>query len=537
MAMEALDAAAVEALTKRADKAKHRLQMASTLHRECMRYAMPERDATTGYTEGAERTRHVYDSTATIGVNRFANRLVQAMFPAQQRWSELERGPSLRNLSEAEAKAVDEDLELASRVIFEAIADSNFDLAIVEAALDLACSTAVMTCEPGRVGGRWGAPLLRFQALPLGTVGIEDGLFGAPEGFFHWRAIAGEDIERVWPDATIPPELGEQIRADPKREHDVIHLCVFEPARARWRVAVLWQKHALVDRSSRTSPFVAMRWLKAAGDVYGRGPLVQALPDIRTVNKAKELTLKNAAIEAAGVYTARDDGVLNPHAVRIVPGGVIPVASNGTTGAGRSLDRLPSGRFDLSLFVIEEMQKTIRKTLFDDPLPDEIRSNVSATEIAERMALYAQDTGSFGRLYADGVKPLMWRIVDVLDEAGELPGVVDYVLNEDVRVRPTSPLARMQDIADVDAIDRYLRRAAALEGTQQGATAGGLRIDQAARWLAQTLGVPAELIPTEREIADRREAEGEAQATAQLASSPVAAKVADNLTRPEPNAR
>ena len=33
------------------------------------------------------------------------------------------------------------------------------------------------------------------------------------------------------------------------------------------------------------NPFIGFRWLKAPGEVYGRGPVAKALPDIRTANK------------------------------------------------------------------------------------------------------------------------------------------------------------------------------------------------------------------------------------------------------------
>ena len=61
----------------------------------------------------------------------------------------------------------------------------------------------------------------------------------------------------------------------------------------------------------------------------GRGPCLYALPDIKTLNKVTELTLKNASISIGGVFTAVDDGVLNPQTISITPGAVIGVSSNG----------------------------------------------------------------------------------------------------------------------------------------------------------------------------------------------------------------
>ena len=46
--------------------------------------------------------------------------------------------------------------------------------------------------------------------------------------------------------------------------------------------------------------------------------------DIKTLNKTLELLLKNASLAISGIYTAADDGVLNPNNIRITPGAIIP---------------------------------------------------------------------------------------------------------------------------------------------------------------------------------------------------------------------
>ena len=48
-------------------------------------------------------------------------------------------------------------------------------------------------------------------------------------------------------------------------------------------------------------PFINFRWLKAPGEVYGRSPVMKALPDIKTANKVVELVLKNASTRVTGI--------------------------------------------------------------------------------------------------------------------------------------------------------------------------------------------------------------------------------------------
>ena len=60
-----------------------------------------------------------------------------------------------------------------------------------------------------------------------------------------------------------------------------------------------------------TNPYIVFRWSVASGELYGRSPIMRALPDIKTANKVVELVLKNATIAVSGIWQADDDGVIN----------------------------------------------------------------------------------------------------------------------------------------------------------------------------------------------------------------------------------
>ena len=105
------------------------------------------------------------------------------------------------------------------------------------------------------------------------------------------------------------------------------------------------------------------------------------LPDIKSLNKVKELALKNASLSIGGVFTATDDGVLNPNTVRIVPGAIIPVARNGGP-QGESLRPLPrSGDANLSQFTSNDLIASIKTIMLDESLPPDNMSARSATEV------------------------------------------------------------------------------------------------------------------------------------------------------------
>ena len=68
-----------------------------------------------------------------------------------------------------------------------------------------------------------------------------------------------------------------------------------------------------------SNPFICFRWGTCAGEVYGRGPLFNALSDIKVTNKVMEMVLENAQMAISGIYQMEDDGVINIDTINLVP--------------------------------------------------------------------------------------------------------------------------------------------------------------------------------------------------------------------------
>jgi hypothetical protein len=235
--------------------------------------------------------------------------------------------------------------------------------------------------------------------------------------------------------------------------------------------------------------------MKVSGEVYGRGPLVTAIPDIKTLNKTKEFLLKNAAIAVAGVYTAADDGVLNPQTVRLVPAAIIPVARNGGP-QGPSLAPLPrSGDFNVSQLVLNELQQSIKKIMLDDSLPPDTASARSATEIMQRMKELAQNLGSaFGRLITETMVPVVAKTLEIMDAKGmiDLPLKVNGM---EVKVVPVSPIALAQSAEEVQAAVQWFQVASGMGPEGQAA----IKVDSMLDFIGDKLGVPQSIRASKEE--------------------------------------
>ncbi len=244
-----------------------------------------------------------------------------------------------------------------------------------------------------------------------------------------------------------------------------------------------------------TSPWIVSRYAKVAGEIYGRGPLITALPDIKTLNKTLELVLKNASLAISGVYTAADDGVLNPNTVKIVPGAIIPVARNGGP-QGESLKALPrAGDFNVSQIIMNDLRMSIKRILLDESLPPDNMSARSATEVVERMKELSQNLGSaFGRLINETMIPLVTKILSVMDSRGmiNLPLKVNGL---EVKVSAVAPLAMAQAMEDVQNVLQYAQIAQGVGPQGQSM----VKIDSMLEFIAEKLGIPQRILNTAEE--------------------------------------
>jgi hypothetical protein len=240
------------------------------------------------------------------------------------------------------------------------------------------------------------------------------------------------------------------------------------------------------------SPWIVSRYAKVAGEIYGRGPLITALPDIKTLNKTLELLLKNASLAIAGVYTAADDGVLNPNTVKIIPGAIIPVARNGGP-QGESLKPLPrAGDFNVSQIIMNDLRMSIKRILLDESLPPDNMSARSATEVVERMKELSQNLGSaFGRLINETMIPLVTKILRVMDERG----LIDLPLKVNGLEIKVSPLAMAQSMEDVQNV---LQFAQIVQGAGPQAQMT-LKTDAMMDFIAEKLGIPQKIRNTQEE--------------------------------------
>jgi hypothetical protein len=437
----------------------------------------------------------LFDGTAADAVDQLAASLLAQLTPPWSRWFAFQPGSDVDPAAKGQAASLLDDASRRAQGHFDR---SNFIVEIHQCYLDLVTAgTACLAVEEAELGE---PSALRFAAVPILDVVLEEGPSGRLDTAYRRRDMTRAQLLTRFPRAADLPAL-RQHRAEETEARFAVLECVLPQLPQQgggYEYTALLETEAaaetaiLAEGRFARSPFIAFRWIKAPGEIYGRSPVMKALPDIKTANKVVELVLKNASIAVTGIWQADDDGVLNPANIKLVPGAIIPkaVGSSGLTPLAAP------GRFDISQLVLDDLRARIRHALLADRLDQVGGPRMSATEVLERSAEMARLLGAtFGRLQGELLSPLLDRAVEILQRRGELPA---FALDgREVALAYQAPLARLQAQADVQSTMLWLQQMGAL-GPEAAAV---IDVPVIARWLGRTLGVPGEFLLEAGEVA------------------------------------
>ncbi len=499
MTMHVLDPKAVY---ERYQRARSRRAAWENLWDECYEYALPHRGGIISPRRPGERaTDRLFDGTAPDAVDQLAASLMSQLTPPWARWFSVAPGPDADITGRRDLAA---ELERSTRILLSHFDRSNFAVEIHQCFLDLATAGTASLMFEEAPPGEFSA--FRFAAVPLSQIAVEEGAGGRLDTTFRRSELNRAQLLDRFPAARAIEALAQHIADNPDARIAVLEAVI--PQRTGYSYCALVDMAALQAKdpivlatgSFSSPPFINFRWLKAPGEIYGRSPVMKALPDIKTANKVVELVLKNASIAVTGIWQADDDGVINPATIKLVPGTIIPKAV-GSAGL-RPLEA--PGRFDVSELVLEQLRGRIRKALFVDQLGQVNGPRMTATEVLERAAEMARILGAtFGRLQTELLTPLLNRAQSILARRGE---IADLPIDGRVVVLEyQAATARYQ--AQQDAQNTMLW----LNVLKDLGPEGMAVVDQAAaaRWLGRALGVPGEIIKEPGEQAIEAASTGE----------------------------
>ena len=477
----------------RYERAKSKRTNFVDVFEECYEYALPQRESFYYEVSGQRRDDKIFDSTAVVGVQEFASRLQAGLVPNFARWADLTAGSEV---PKEERDSVNNELDEVTEYVFEVLQNSNFAQEVHESFMDLAVGTGVLVCEEGDAINP-----IRFSAIPLPHVILDTGPDDRIDHVFRERKnVRYDQLTIMYPKGMFNEQLMGLMANQGDQTTTVLEVVCRDYSQKNQEAYLhyaicMTTKSVIMKRDMKgvgSNPFICFRWSKCAGEVYGRGPLFNALSDIKTVNLTVEMILENAQMAISGIYQMEDDGVINVDTINLVPGTIIPKAM----GSAGLQPIQAAGRFDVAQLQIDRAQNAIKKHLYSEMLGDPNRTPASATEVAERMADLSRRIGSaFGRLQIELVQPVLQRVIYILKKQGRIE--VPTINGREIKIKSVSPLAQAQANQDISAVSRFLELAQSAFGPE--AMQILINSEMTAAYLAKKFGVPDSLIRDEEE--------------------------------------
>jgi len=458
-----------------------------------------------------DRRARLVDSTATDAGRILAASMQGGLTPANARWFALD----VQTADDAGKAWLD---SVADQLHVE-IHNANFDSESLDCMLDMvAAGWFVMFIddakdENGRSVG------LSFESWPLAECYFSSSRSdGTVDTVYHVYQRTAEQCVAEFGDA-VSAMVKKKAVDTPDEMIDLVH-AIYPRVGSNGKLAKsmafasckaeIANQHLLVEGGFHEFPCAIPRMNRIPGSPYAVGPMFDALPDARMLNQLKRMDLANADLAIAGMWIAKDDGVLNPRTVKV--GARKIIVANDT----ESMKPLVSGgNWQLADERIAQLQAAIRKLLMADQLQPQDGPAMTATEIHARIALIRQQLGpTFGRMQSEYLRMLVERCFWLGYRAGAFPPPPQSIAGANFTVRYTNPLARAQNLEDVTAIQNALAFILQVQPFQPEVL-DNYDLDEMSRTLSEAQGVPQKCMRDMQAVMALRKARAQQQAAQQ----------------------
>jgi len=270
---------------------------------------------------------------------------------------------------------------------------------------------------------------------------------------------------------------------------------------------ILEEEKIILDISGFNEfPFMAPRWTKTAGEVYGRSPAMTSLPDIKMVNEMSKTVIKAAQKATDPPLMVPDDGFMLP--LRTIPGGLNYYRA-GTQDVVKPL--MDGVRPDIGLDFIESRRQHILKTFHVDWMQMREGPAMTATEVLQRQEERMRLMGPMvGRLQFELLGPMIDRVFAIMNRRKMLPTAPQELQGKTLRIDYVSPVARAQKTQQLFSFTRLIETMTPLAQIKPDIF-DNLNADGTVRWAHKLLDAPSETLHSEEEVAKSRQARAQQQ--------------------------
>lgn len=480
-------------------------------------------------TAGSKRTDKIFDATAVNALPKFAAAMESILVPITQKWHGMRMPDESANQSDANKRWLEEvrDILFAVRARPAGRFQPNVNAALRSVG---AFGNGIIFVEddPGRA--------ILYRVVDLARCWFSESFTGAIDTVHREFTATARQLKQKF--GELPELLRGKAEDDVDREFTIVH-CVrpsdemSDAKYRRFRFASWYvcadTKEILEESGYRTMPYAVGRFDVAPSEVYGRGPAMYALPDIKMLNEMSKTNIRAGHKAVDPPLLIANDGALQAFSLR-------PGALNygGVNESGNQMVHpLVTG---MQLPIALEMEDQRRRSVNDSfyiTLFQVLVENQSMT--ATEAMLRAQEKGqllgpSGSRLQGDLFGPIIAREFDILLNAGVIPPPPPGIDLGEVVPEYTAPLNRLMRSEEGASMMRWLEQMAPMAEVDPSAM-DVVDTEAWGRELAAINGVPLKVLLSPDAVAAKRENRAQQEQVNQLATAAPAAADASTAVK------
>ncbi len=465
-------------------------------------YMLPRKaEITKQRARGDKRHTQIYDATAIHALELLAASLHGMLTSSANKWFSLRfKETELNDIDEAK-----EWLENSTTRMYDAIGKSNFQQEIFECYFDLiAFGTACLMIEEDQ------EDTLLFSARHIKELYIQENKKGFVDTIYRKFKMPAQAVIDKFGIENVSKDTINTFKKAPFDEIVLVHVARprldFDPKKKdkqNMPVQSIYFEfengHIISIGGFKEMPYVVPRYLKASTEQYGRSPGMNALPDVKVLNKMVENSLKAAAKQIDPPLLVPDDGMLAP--IRMSPGSINFFRS----GSRERIEPLQiNANTNVSLNNENQRRDAIAKMFHVDQLLITENRNMTATEVLQRNEEKMRILGPvLGRLQSELLSPLIVRVFNMMLRNGLFTEAPDILSKQELKIEFVSPMALAQRSQELQSLMRGLE----IFGSMAQALPVMDYIDDngMVKQIIEILGLPAKVIKSDAEVAQIRE--------------------------------
>ena len=450
---------------------------------------------------GDKRNVAIFDATAVHALELLAASLHGMLTSSANRWFSLRFKETGLNESD-EAK---EWLEDATKRMYDVIAKSNFQQEIFECYHDLiAFGTSCLMIEEDQ------EDVLTFSARHIKEIYIQENKKGYVDTLYRRFKMSAQSTAEKFGIENVSKEIVNVLKKAPFDDIDLVHVVRprldFDPQKED-KTNMPFQSiyfeyatgHVISIGGFKENPYVIPRYLKSSTEQYGRSPGMNALPDVKVLNKMVEHSLKAAAKQIDPPLLIPDDGMLAP--IRMSPGSINYYRSG-------SRDRIEPLNINANTAVTlnseNQRRGAINKMFHIDQLVVTENRNMTATEVLQRQEEKMRILGPvLGRLQSELLSPLVTRVFNIMLRNQLFITSPDILAQQELNIEYVSPMALAQRGQELQSLMKGLEIFGSLAQTMP--VMDYIDENGLVKQIISILGLPAKVIKSDVEVQQIRE--------------------------------